>query len=235
MVPLIGAIFYNFGPVVLDNAINFWHDANVKNVANQQELAKLEFEKGLAERALQETKLELIRQSVEADRLKQESEQIRRKDIVAQDLQIEILKQLSNELVKRDNKLKPSVESDILDGETTKLDSLQDNISQGSENPIILTNASPNTKVNAFGVFENEKFELCGFDNFQASVSFRDDMSIRLHSSDKRIPDRKFTGFVMVLPLEKVVELWPNCLVAFDYEDLAGVRRIAVSVSGSGS
>lgn len=74
-------------------------------------------------------------------------------------------------------------------------------------------------------VFANEKFDLCGFRGFSASLS-PDSAGIGIASLDRSIPDRTFRGYENSLPVGETVRLWGNCSVTANYETRAGVTRL---------
>jgi hypothetical protein len=80
-------------------------------------------------------------------------------------------------------------------------------------------------------VFEEQSFEFCGYQGFTANIAKTTDgkPAIKIRSMDRNIPDRPFRGYENILPVNQMVELWPNCRALFKYESLAGTHRIAIS------
>lgn len=81
------------------------------------------------------------------------------------------------------------------------------------------------------GIFENQKFELCGYRDFQAALLGGETARIVLSSPDRAIPGRAFRGYERALPLDTAVELWKDCSVTASYERKAGITRILLSVN----
>lgn len=86
----------------------------------------------------------------------------------------------------------------------------------------------------AFGVFENEDFELCGYTGFTARILDSGAAGIVLRSQDGGIPGRSFRGYEKRLALKTPINLWPGCTVAVASTDQAGVRRLVFSVISGG-
>lgn len=85
------------------------------------------------------------------------------------------------------------------------------------------------TNAISFGIFEEERFNLCGYEKFSAQIS-SNSTKIIISSLDRNIPDRGFRGYEKELTLHTPIQLWHNCLVAVDINITQGIRRIILSI-----
>jgi len=85
--------------------------------------------------------------------------------------------------------------------------------------------------ISAILVFEEQAFELCGYQEFTANVTKTTDgkPAVKIRSMDRSIPNRPFRGYEKIIPVNQAVEIWPNCRAMFKYENLASTKRIAIS------
>ena len=107
--------------------------------------------------------------------------------------------------------------------------------------PIVVTPPSAvpqvpaSTAPSVFGVFEQEKFDLCGFHGFTARlVTGKAGQEVLIESEDRSIPDRSFRGYELSMPLEQPIRLWDKCVVGVGYSSNAGIRQIVFSVALEG-
>lgn len=91
----------------------------------------------------------------------------------------------------------------------------------------------PTSSSHSFGVFPQEKFELCGYADFSANVSITSE--VRISTPNRSTPASGFRGFERTLPVRLPTEIWEGCTLAVDHTRVSGIVRIVISVvSGDG-
>ena len=85
-----------------------------------------------------------------------------------------------------------------------------------------------------FTVFEEARFDLCGYNGFTATAKQSVDGVgvIRLSSTDRSIPDQPFRGLSEQVVTDQIFELLPECLILLNHEKTSGIARIRVRVKG---
>lgn len=87
--------------------------------------------------------------------------------------------------------------------------------------------------VKTIGVFEREKFDLCNYRGFSATIDGAGG-AVTIASEDRSIPDREFRGYKKTLPVSQPMQLWDGCIVGVGVQTTAPVRRIVFSVLVTG-
>jgi hypothetical protein len=86
-------------------------------------------------------------------------------------------------------------------------------------------------RVSVFGVFEQQKFDLCGYRDFTARITQNEaGPAVTLSSEDRSIPERTFRGYERTFLLQTPVRLWKNCTVGVGHSTTNGISRIVFSV-----
>ncbi len=146
-------------------------------------------------------------------------------------LEIELLKKINDKLEDVKNPKLSAPESNILTSRKTDTDKRSHTTPQSSK-VVIATEGTPKKlDIQVILVFEEQIFELCGYQEFTAKVAKTTDgkSAIKIRSMDRSIPNRSFRGYDKIVPINEMVELWPNCSAAFKYESLASTKRIVIS------
>ena len=82
-----------------------------------------------------------------------------------------------------------------------------------------------------FSVFEEQVFKLCGYQEFTSVITKSEagQPAIKVRSMDRNIPDRPLRGYERIVPVNVIVELFPDCYVSLNYEKVAGTVRVVVA------
>lgn len=110
-----------------------------------------------------------------------------------------------------------------------------ENGTKDSEDNFVTKNSTESNhvseKTKVFAVFEEQEFELCGYNKVTARIirTPGSDQKIKIRSMDKRIPNRPFRGYERIVRAEENIELWPDCHVALKIENLPNTTRIVIS------
>lgn len=75
------------------------------------------------------------------------------------------------------------------------------------------------------GIFEGEKIDICGYKSFSVK-SLDDGTRFDIATEDRKMPNRKFTGWHRVVPSQTLTQIAPLCSISITSEVVAGNQII---------